>query len=134
MIFLLNMRFWNVIFVKNGLLKCDFCEKCNFENENFVKNVNLKMWIFQKIRFWMWISWNMWFWTCEFFGWNVDFRPSVGSRLMVVKSITRNVLRSQDSPSKGLQHSFLFSLWSVTRLTKAYIFAMLKKVSRFWKR
>ena len=35
------MRF----FVKNGLLKCDNCEKCEFESENFVKNV---------------------FWKCEF--------------------------------------------------------------------
>ena len=121
--------FENAIFMKNGLLKCDFCEKCNFENENFVKNVNFPKNTILNVNFLKYVILNMWI-----FGWNVDFRPSVGSRLMVVKSITRNVLRSQDSPSKGLQHSFLFSLWSVTRLTKAYIFAMLKKVSRFWKR
>ena len=46
------MRF----FVKNGLLKCDICEKCEFESENFVKNV---------------------FWKCEFLEWcdfeHVDF-------------------------------------------------------------
>ena len=58
------MGFWNVIFVKNdifeneifvkkGLLKCDFCENWDFENAIFVKNVILKLWI-------------MWFWTCEF--------------------------------------------------------------------
>ena len=43
-------------FVKNGLLKCDICEKCEFESENFVKNV---------------------FWECEFLEWcdfeHVDF-------------------------------------------------------------
>ena len=37
-----KMRFW----------KCEFCQKCEFENVNFVKNENLKMWIFSKMRFW----------------------------------------------------------------------------------
>ena len=68
--------------------KCEFCEKCYFENVNFVKNETLKMWIFRKIIFWkcefcekwdfeivnfvkseilkMWILWKLRFWNCEF--------------------------------------------------------------------
>ena len=37
-----KMRFW----------KCEFCEKCDFENGNFVKNEILKLWILWKMRFW----------------------------------------------------------------------------------
>ena len=36
-----KMRFW----------KCEFCEKWDFENVNFVKNKTLKMWILCKMRF-----------------------------------------------------------------------------------
>ena len=36
--------------------KCEFCEKWDFENVNFVKNEILKMWILGKL----------WFWNCEF--------------------------------------------------------------------
>ena len=34
------------------LCKCEFCEKCDFENVNFVKNVILKMWILSKMELW----------------------------------------------------------------------------------
>ena len=30
-------------FVKNWVLKCDFCEKCDFENAIFVSNYDLKI-------------------------------------------------------------------------------------------
>ena len=36
--------------------KCEFCEKCDFENVNVVKNKTLKMWIL----------WKMISWKCEF--------------------------------------------------------------------
>ena len=41
-----KMRFW----------KCEFCEKWDFGNVNFVENKVLKMWIL----------WKMWFSKCEF--------------------------------------------------------------------
>ena len=41
-----TMRHWN----------CEFCEKWDFENVNFVKNEILKLWIL----------WKMRFWNCEF--------------------------------------------------------------------
>ena len=34
------------------LEKCEFCEKWDFENVNFVKIEILKMWILWKLRFW----------------------------------------------------------------------------------
>ena len=65
--FLLKMRFWkcvfckkkknwdfgNVIFMKNGHLKCGFCKKCDFGNVIFVKkNVNFaKNAIFENLSF-----------------------------------------------------------------------------------
>ena len=48
----LKMRFW----------KCKFCEKCDFENVIFVKNVILNMWIWLKNEIL-----KMWFlWKCDF--------------------------------------------------------------------
>ena len=47
-----DLYFKNANFVKNWLLKCDFCEKWDFENAIFVKNGILKMWILLKMRFW----------------------------------------------------------------------------------
>ena len=40
--------FENAIFMKNGLLKCDFCEKCYFENAIFVENCD-----FKNVKFWI---------------------------------------------------------------------------------
>ena len=37
-----NMRFW----------KCEFYDKWDFENMNFVKSEILKMWTYWKLRFW----------------------------------------------------------------------------------
>ena len=54
-----KIRFW----------KCEFCEKWDFENVNFVKNVIVKLWIFSKNEILkMWI-----------FGWIADFCLSVNS-------------------------------------------------------
>ena len=38
--------------------KCEFCEKWDFENVNFVNNETLKMWML----------WKMRLWKCEFCG------------------------------------------------------------------
>ena len=70
------------------VVKCEFCEKWDFENVNFVKNETFKMWIFSKMRSWkcefcekwdfeivnfvkketlkLWIWWKMRLWNCEF--------------------------------------------------------------------
>ena len=67
---------------------CEFCQKCDFQNVNFVKNVIFKMWILTKMRLWkcefcqkwdfeivnfvksvtlkLWIFWKMSLWNCEF--------------------------------------------------------------------
>ena len=66
-----------MIFVKNEILKCEFCEKWDFENVILANNDILKMWLLWKIRFWKcdfcekWdfenvILLKMIFWTCEF--------------------------------------------------------------------
>ena len=52
---------------KMRLWKCEFCEKWDFENMNFVKNETLKMWILWKMRLWkLWILSKMRFSKCEF--------------------------------------------------------------------
>ena len=72
---------------KISFWKCEFCQKWDFENVNFVKNETLKLWILWKVRLWkcefcekwdfetvnfvkndilkLWISWKMRFWKCE---------------------------------------------------------------------
>ena len=57
--------------------KCEFCQKWEFQNVNFVKNEIIKMWILRKLWFlrsqfcknWIfgiWISRKLWFQKCEF--------------------------------------------------------------------
>ena len=59
--------FENAIFMKNGLLKCDFYEKSDFENAIFVKYCGFKNVNFTKNAILeIWTSLNMWFWTYQF--------------------------------------------------------------------
>ena len=44
------LKMW--ILWKVRLWKCEFCEKWDLENVNYVKNENLKLWILSKMRFW----------------------------------------------------------------------------------
>ena len=89
-----KMRFW----------KCEFCEKWDFENVNFVKNVLLKLWIL----------WKMWFSECEFcknwdfqnvnFWINWGFLPQYDLHIYIyffvqMKSREKCVLTDPDSPS-----------------------------------
>ena len=50
--------FENVNFVKMRLWKYDFCEKWDFESVNFVKSEIFKIWILDKIRIFapVWIT------------------------------------------------------------------------------
>ena len=66
---------------KMRLWKCEFCEKWDFENVNFVKNQTLKLWILLKLRFWKcefcekWDLQNVNFWI------NWGFSPQCGPGL-----------------------------------------------------
>ena len=72
----------NVIFAQHGHLKCEFCEKFDFENvnyANYVKNVCISKNVtfaqncdFENVNFLKYVIFNMWI-----FGWNVNFCPSV---------------------------------------------------------
>ena len=68
------MWFWN----------CEFCEKWDFENGNFVKNEILKMWTLLKMRFWNCEFCEKWDFQNVNFGWIEDFCPSVLKYLMIV--------------------------------------------------
>ena len=90
---------WNRILWKMRLWKCEFCEKWDFENVNFVKirfwkcefwqkwdfeNLNFgKKWDFESVNFGkneilkMWISWKVRFSKCEFLDKLRIFCPSV---------------------------------------------------------
>ena len=70
--------FDNAIFVKNGLLKCEFCEKCQFESKIFCL-WDFEMWFLWKIKMRFgnydfcskWVSMmcflsKMWFWNMIF--------------------------------------------------------------------
>ena len=44
------LKMW--ILWKRGIWKCEFWEKCDFINVNFVKNETLKLWILSKMGLW----------------------------------------------------------------------------------
>ena len=56
-LFIEKCNFENALFSwKMGSWIVTFVKKCDLENEDFTENAILNMWI----------SWIMWFWTCEF--------------------------------------------------------------------
>ena len=61
--------------------KCEFCEKCDLENVNFVKNEILRMWIL----------WKMRFWECEFCGkWVLKIVNFVKNEALKIVNFNKN--------------------------------------------
>ena len=96
-----NFKMW--ILWKMRLWKCEFCQKWDFENVNFVKNETLKLWILSKMRLCKcefcqkWEFQNVNFWT----NWGflpqcvvVIFVASMGAALWWIFSICVDWRRS----------------------------------------
>ena len=102
------MRFW----------KCEFCEKWDFENVNFVENEILKMWILRKIRLWNCEFCEKWDFQNVNFSINWGFLPHCG----IGNSNTKRgeILRPQSTVidwfrlfwSKYRNSKFLTSNWA----------------------
>ena len=80
---------------------CEFCQKWDFENVNFVKNDALKMWILTK----------MGFWNCEFCEkWDVQ-KVIFFDKLRIFASVCARVklLRWDASRVLGSMGSFIWN-------------------------
>ena len=85
-----NYLFIQKLHTKNLMLeKCEFSEKWDFENVNFVQNEALKMWILWKLRLW----------KCEFLGELRIFAPMCPS-----------------PTKKKIEHSLCIEVWNSSHI------------------